>query len=342
MEHDTHDAAYAERHAAAIVRCRLCPHTCLLRPQKRGICLTRGNADGRLVSYNYGRPVTIAVDPIERLPLYHFRPGTEVLSMGPSGCTLKCVFCRSCDIAQNEQPAKRIPLDGLVEAAKRKRARGIAYTCTEPTIWYETIMDIAPQARERGLFNVMTTNGYIEPKPLRDLLQVISAMNIDIKSMNPHFYHRLCKGRLLPVLRACEQTLAAWCHLEVSYLLIPGENDSDGELRELTRFVAEHLGRDVPLHIIRYFPHHRMSHEPTPSETLNRAYEAARERLDYVYVGNVPATARSDTICPTCGELLVSRSGDSATVLGACSKAADGYSTCLLCGTKVKVRQISK
>ncbi len=342
MEHDTHEAAYAERVDDTTVRCRLCPHGCVLRPGTRGRCLTRGNSDGRLVSYNYSRPVTIAMEPIEEVPLYHFRPGTEVLSMGANGCTLKCAFCKSSDISQSIQPSKFIPLEGLVEAAKRKGARGMAFTGGEPAIWFETIMELAPMAHKRGLFNIMATNGHIEPEPLRDLLRHIDAMNIDIKSMNPGFYRRVCEGRLESVLRACEQTLGAGARLEISYPLIPNENDSDDELRELTRFIAIHLGKDTPLHILCYEPHHRMTREAASSETLNRAYETVCERLDFVFVGNVPPSARSDTYCPSCGEPLVRRNGAGALMQAACKKRFDGFIECRVCGTRVTVRHVSK
>ncbi|MBD3243442.1 MAG: AmmeMemoRadiSam system radical SAM enzyme [Chitinivibrionales bacterium] len=339
MEHDTHDAAFAEQVNQTTVRCRLCPHGCVLREGKRGICLTRGNDAGRLVTYNYSRPVSIDIDPIEKKPLYHYRPGAMALSMGPNGCTLRCEFCQNSEISQCIQPAKYLPYDGLVDAAVRKGTQVIAFTYSEPMIWFETIMALAPAASKRCLSNVMVTNGYIEPKPLRELLRVVDALNIDIKSMNPRFYHRFCKGRLAPVLRACEQTLAAGRHLEVTSLLVPGENDSAAELRDLTHFVAEHLGRNTPLHITRYFPSHHLTHDPTPTESLNRAYEIARERLDFVYVGNVPVNARSDTLCPKCGELLVSRRGYSAIVHHTCKKLGEAGSECKECGTMVNVIQ---
>jgi pyruvate formate lyase activating enzyme len=220
----------------------------------------------------------------------------------------------------------------------RSASIGIAYTYSEPTIWFETIMDLGTLVRERGLKNVMVTNGYIETAPLADLLRVVDAMNIDIKSMDPQFYRRLCKGSLPEVLRTCEQAKKAGCHIEITNLLIPGENDSPDETRRLVNYIASSLGKDTPLHFSRYFPRYRMHHTPTPSSLLADAWNMARERLDYVYIGNSPADGRENTMCPRCGELLVSRSGYVTSITPALSIKIDKSEyppRCLKCGTPI-------
>ncbi|HEX7511547.1 MAG TPA: radical SAM protein, partial [Chitinivibrionales bacterium] len=207
------------------LRCDLCPHHCILAEGKRGICLTRRNENGVLVSLNYCRPVSTAVDPIEKKPLYHFFPGSRIFSTGPNGCTFKCLFCQNCEISQDIIPTREIPAASLAEAIIRSGTIGVAYTYSEPYIWFETIMDTAPLVKNAGLKNVMVTNGFMEPAPLAKLLSVIDAMNIDIKSIRPDFYKKLCKATLEPVLRTCE-TVKKKCHLEITNLIIPQENDT--------------------------------------------------------------------------------------------------------------------
>ena len=301
------EAAYYTPLDHGRVLCELCPHHCRIPEGKHGFCLTRENTGGKLIAANYCRPVSVAVDPIEKKPLFHFHPGSSIFSTGPNGCTFKCGFCQNCEISQTKLSVKEIDVKQLLHMIVESGAIGIAYTYSEPTIWYETIMDLGVLVKERGLTNVMVTNGFIEPKPLRDLFTVVDAMNIDIKSMNPVFYRRLCKGALSPVLEACEAVKKAGCHLEITNLLIPGENDGPAETAELADFMATHLGKDTPLHISRYFPRYRMERQSTPQPTLERAWEIARKRLDYVYIGNIASRDKENTHCPSCGTLLVSR-----------------------------------
>jgi pyruvate formate lyase activating enzyme len=291
------------------VQCGLCPHRCKIPEGKNGFCITRENIGGILTASNYCRPVSTAIDPIEKKPLFHFYPGSSIFSTGPNGCTFKCSFCQNSEISQEKTGTRELTPEKIVGMVARSNSIGIAYTYSEPAIWYETIMDIGPRVKKLGLKNVMVTNGFIEPAPLRDLLSVVDAMNIDIKSMNPSFYRRICKGDREPVLKSCEAVKNAGCHLEITNLLIPGENDAPEETAALADFMASHLGRDTPLHISRYFPRYRMDHAPTPSALLERAWEIARSKLDYVYVGNSAAGDRENTYCPECGELLVSRNG---------------------------------
>lgn len=289
-------------------RCDLCPHHCVLTDGKTGICLVRRNSDGVLYTLNYCRPVSSGIDPIEKKPLYHFFPGSEIYSTGPSGCTFKCLFCQNCEISQKFIPAKEISAAEIAEDVINSRTIGIAYTYSEPYTWFETIMDVAPVIREKGLKNVMVTNGFMEQGPLSQLLEFIDAMNIDIKSIRPAFYRRLCKARLEPVLRSCEQAKKQ-CHIEITNLLIPGENDSEKDLKDLVEYIAANLGKDTPLHFSRYFPRHKLDLPPTPSSSLRRAMEIARDKLDYVYVGNIELDDCSNTYCPSCKTLLIRRCG---------------------------------
>jgi len=290
------------------IRCDLCPHHCILTDGQTGICLARRNTAGVLYSLNYCRPVTAAIDPIEKKPLYHFLPGTQIYSTGPSGCTFKCLFCQNCEISQKFVHAKEVPASRIAKDVVDSNTIGIAFTYSEPFTWYETIMEIGPIVREHGLKNVMVTNGFMEVVPLANLLAFVDAMNIDIKSIRPAFYRRLCEARLEPVLRSCEQAKKK-CHLEITNLLIPGENDSEKDIEDLVDYVAGNLGKDTPLHFSRYFPRHRMDLPPTPASSLKRAQEIARSKLDYVYVGNIDLDECSNTYCPSCKELLIKRCG---------------------------------
>lgn len=318
------------------VVCDLCPHHCRMRDGQRGICLTRMNRGGTLITENYCRPVSAALDPIEKKPLFHFFPGATIFSTGPNGCTFKCSFCQNCEISQSMIPTVERPARWIADQAGRNGSVGIAYTYSEPTIWHETIMEVGALVREQGLKNVMVTNGFIEEGPLRELLTLVDAMNIDIKSMNPRFYRRLCKGGLSPVLKACETVKTAGCHLEITHLLIPGENDDPSETTALADFIGNRLGRDTPLHISRYFPRHTMHLPPTPDATLARAWEIAKKHLDFVYLGNCTASATEDTRCPGCGTTLIRRRG---YYIQKCDtlRANDGAASCARCKTPVRI-----
>ena len=319
------------------VRCELCPHHCLLAEGKRGICLTRRNMQGELVSLNYCRPVSSHIDPIEKKPLYHFHPGSEIFSCGPNGCTFRCLFCQNHEIADSIVPTTEISADSFAKMVIESHTVGIAYTYSEPYIWFETIMEAGAVVKEHGLNNVMVTNGFMEPAPLSDLLSVVDAMNIDIKSIRPDFYRRMCKADLEPVLRTCE-TAKKGCHIEITNLIIPGQNDSTEELHELTDYIASHLGRVPPLHLSRYFPRNKAVYPPTPESTLNRAWEIAREKLDYVYVGNIDSRDKSNTFCPSCGELLIKRSGYAVDVSpSACSRGNGKLLSCPSCGFETNI-----
>jgi pyruvate formate lyase activating enzyme len=329
-------ADYFECLAYQKVRCTLCPHHCLLTPDKRGICLTRKNINGALISENFCRPISSAIDPIEKKPLYHFYPGTRIFSTGPNGCNLKCGFCQNCQISQELHQTPEISPDALVKAIVSSKTIGVAYTYSEPTIWFETIMAIGHKVKTAGLLNVMVTNGYIEPRPLHDLLTVVDAMNIDIKSMNPRFYKRICKGELGSVLKTCE-IAKKQCHIEVTNLLITDENDSLDEVGQLADYIATNLGADTPLHLSRYFPRHRFTKHATAEKLLHSAWETAREKLDYVYLGNIASDAGSDTCCPKCGITLITRNGYDIHLADEIVRA-DRVRKCGKCGTAILLR----
>ena len=259
-----------------------------MKPGQTGLCLARKNVDGELYSLNYGRVTALALDPIEKKPLKMFRPGSLILSAGSFGCNFKCDFCQNWRISQSEQPAQEIAPEELVETAEKAEGAGnigLAYTYNEPSIWYEYVFDCAVKAREKGLVNVLVTNGFICKEPMEALLPYVDAMNIDLKSIEPDFYKRLCKGgleRVMDTIRLC----AGRCHVELTTLLIPGENDSEDEVRALSEWIAA-LSPGIPLHLTRYHPDYRMQTPPMERERLFYLADIARERLANVFCGNV-------------------------------------------------------
>ena len=281
------------------VRCQLCPQLCLIHPGKVGLCLVRKNQDGELISLNYGRISSKALDPIEKKPLYNFHPGSYILSIGSVGCNLGCPFCQNWQIAHPkdfliENPQNIIEqttgfvsvADLLKEAIEAKSAGniGVAYTYNEPFMSYEYILDAGKAVREAGLLNVLVTNGYVNPKPLRRLLPFIDAMNIDLKGFTDGVYQQL-EGHLTPVKKTITAA-AESCHVEVTNLLVPGLNDAPEQIEDMVKWLAE-INSDIPLHFSRYFPARRYEAAPTPLETLRKAEKIAKNKLKFVYLGNI-------------------------------------------------------
>lgn len=296
------------------VQCLLCPHACLIDPGRSGLCRIRQNREGALEASAYGQLVSMAMDPIEKKPLYHFHPGSHILSTGPNGCNLSCQFCQNWEISQTEIPTANVSPEELVQAARSHQSIGIAYTYTEPLVWFEYLMDVCSLAREAGLANVLVTNGYVNPGPLEELLPLVDAMNIDLKSMDPDFYRAVCGGELAPVLATIEKAHGR-CLVELTNLVIPGLNDSPGQQQALIDWVAS-LDPGIPLHLSRYFPQYKMRRPATPETTLIEFANRARERLHYVYVGNIRLPDMADTRCPGCGRVLVDRQGYQVRVPG--------------------------
>jgi pyruvate formate lyase activating enzyme len=290
------------------VKCFLCPHNCLISEGKSGFCRERKNVKGKLYTLNYGRVSSYGVDPIEKKPLYHFYPRSLIFSLGTLGCNFRCRFCQNWQIAQVEDgPAVEITPERAVELARSFKGNiGIAYTYSEPLIWYEYVLETARLAKEKGLKNVLVTNGFVNEKPLKDLLPYIDAMNIDVKGFTREFYKEYIKGDLSPVIETVERA-SKECHVEITTLLIPGLNDSEEDIRALSRWLGS-LKRDIPLHLTRYFPNYKMDLPPTPVETMKKAREIAAAELDYVYLGNI-RNEGNNTYCPRCRTLLIERTG---------------------------------
>lgn len=309
------EAKYFQKLAGDKIQCLLCPVRCKLSEGQEGVCFGRKVINGRLIATNYGEAVSVHVDPIEKKPLYHFYPGSMILSVGPNGCNLFCKYCQNWSISKEHQRTLTIMPEELVALAKREKSIGIAYTYSEPLIWFDYLMDICPLAHENHLYNVLVTNGYINPEPLDELLPHIDALNIDVKSMRAEFYRRICKGKLETVRNTVEASVKAGKHVEVTYLIITDLNDSRDEMSELVDWVAD-LNPKIPLHFSRYFPSYKLDNPATPIDTLKMAYDIAIEKLHYVYIGNAHIEATSDTHCPFCGNLLVNRSGYVTRVTG--------------------------
>ncbi|MFO7668966.1 MAG: AmmeMemoRadiSam system radical SAM enzyme [Bacteroidales bacterium] len=328
-------ATYYKNSGSLQVRCTLCPHNCNLLPGENGRCKTRTNKGGRLYSITYGLLSAITVDPIEKKPLYHFLPGSSILSIGGLGCNLTCDFCQNCNISQPDpdtfsQYPYREPADIVQKALLQKDNIGLAYTYNEPTIYYEYMIECAEQLRNHGLKNVMVTNGFINQEPLKELLRFMDAFNIDLKSFRNDFYRQRSSATLRPVLDAIAIVASSGVHLELTFLMIPGYNDSPGEWREMIRWIEENCGADTILHVSKFFPRHKLNSPPTPTLTMERFMDAARERIHYVYPGNNPQLD-SHTHCPGCGTILIEREGYKTKVTALTSQG-----TCNHCQMKIK------
>jgi pyruvate formate lyase activating enzyme len=290
------------------VLCQLCPHACLLAEGKTGNCGVRKNVSGDLQSLVYGRLISANVDPIEKKPLFNFRPGSNVFSIATTGCNLHCKFCQNWEISQIINiPEREFTPQEVVNAAKQSGCGGIAYTYTEPTIFYEFALETAKLAREAGLFNVWVSNGFINPAPLREIAKYLDAANIDIKG-DTAFYKKYAGGRLAPVMKTIRILHEKKVWTEVTNLLIPGLNDSDKQIKKMVADVAE-ISRAIPLHFSRYYPCYQMKTKPTPASTLERAVKIGKKKLKFVYAGNAVGNQWENTFCPKCGEKLVERRG---------------------------------
>ena len=325
---DLKDALFWEKEKDA-VRCQLCPHSCLIKEGKVGICRVRQNVGGTLKAISFGMVSSVHLDPLEKKPLFHFHPGEPVLSFGGLSCNLRCEHCQNFTIAQvgpGNEMSRYIPPEEVSEMCLHANSNGVAWTYNEPTIWYEYMLEASRLCKENGLFTVSVTNGFIQEAPLRSLKGVIDAMNVDVKGFTEDFYGEVCKGQLAPVLRSCEVAKEIGVHVELTYLIIPGKNDRQEEIGDFCQWVRDRMGTDTPVHFSRFHPDYQMDHvPPTPRSTMDMAMkEGMAHGLDYVYVGNIATERGENTYCPNCGSLLVRRSGFSAEVLGikdrACSK----------------------
>lgn len=271
------------------VHCFLCPHNCVIKPGGIGTCRVRKNVDGDLYSLNYGKITAMALDPIEKKPLYCFKPRSKILSVGTFGCNLKCSFCQNWEIAHENPEVYNITPEELLKKAEsyiQQGNIGIAYTYNEPSIWYEFVYDTAKLVKDAGLSNVLVTNGFIGIKAIEKLLPYVDAMNIDVKAFTASFYSDICKATLDNVKETVEVS-AGKCHVEVTTLVIPTLNDALQEISNLCKWLSR-ISPEIPLHLSRYFPNYRMNYIPqTPVETLEKARMEALKYLKYVYLGNV-------------------------------------------------------
>ncbi len=294
------------------VRCGLCPHRCLLRSGQAGLCGVRRNEGGQLWARSWGRPLGLAADPIEKKPLYHFLPGSGVLSFGSTGCTLSCSFCQNWQLSRGESVLPEAPMAPaeLVRLARSAGCASVAYTYNEPLTFAEYALDVAQAATAAGLRNVMVSAGYVTPEARAEIFGAMDAANIDLKSFDPEFYRRHCRAELQPVLETLRWLAqASACWLEVTTLIIPGLNDDLALLRAQAAWMVRELGPEVPLHLSAFHPAHKVLDRPrTPLATLQAAAAVARaEGLQHVYLGNVQGPGESDTRCAGCGARLVAR-----------------------------------
>ncbi len=313
------------------IECRLCPHLCKIAPGKRGICGVRQNSGDSIELLTYGVLSGCSNDPVEKKPLYHFFPGYNILSVGSYGCNMKCDFCQNWNISQKRAGSLKPNTDpGLlaVEAASALNNIGLAFTYNEPVIWFEFVRDTALRIKEKGLFTVMVSNGYINRDPLIEILEVIDAFNIDLKAFNEDFYSRLTGAGLEPVKKSLKAISLAGRHLEITTLIIPGKNDSVKEMQFQAEWIAGELGDETPLHLSRYFPMFKRDDPSTPQKTLTMLSEAASKSLKYVYIGNTHSGTGQDTLCSKCGTVVTKRSGysimtESLSETGNCKKCGN-------------------
>lgn len=296
------------------VQCNLCNHSCKIDENNVGICKVRKNEGGCLKTLIYGTCSSVAVDPIEKKPLFHFYPSSNVLSLGTVGCNFKCSHCQNYGISTADldySNIRELKPDQVIQMAKKNRCQGIAWTYNEPSIWHEYTYDVSKLAKENDLYTVYVSNGYMSEGALKEISPYLDAINIDVKAFTDEFYKRVCKARLEPVLQTCKLAKELKIHLEITYLIIPTLNDSDDEITSFCSWVKHKLGRDIPIHFSRFHPDHKMREiEPTPINTMLKAYDLAKkEGILYPYLGNITLDKYENTICPKCGNLCVQREG---------------------------------
>ncbi len=311
------------------VSCSLCSRRCTIPEGKRGFCGVRENRGGTLYSLVWGRPCSYAVDAIEKKPFFHFFPGTSAFSLATVGCNFRCIHCQNWRISQaREVYGEELSPEQIVRMAKG--CGGIAYTYTEPTVFMEYALDIAKLARGKGMYNVFVTNGYMTPEAVGEM-KLIDASRIDLKSMRDKFYKEICGASLEPVLESI-RLLHKKGHVELINLVIPGKNDGDEELHELSKWVAD-LDPDIPLHFTAYHPANKLNSPMTPAKTIERARRIALEEgVHFVYVGNIPGHPGENTYCYNCGQMLVERAGFSVSKYGLGKEKR-----CPKCGVKIRV-----
>lgn len=325
---ELHEADYYEQMDENRVRCLLCPWLCVVPDGQRGRCRIRENRDGRFYSIVYGRPCVTNVDPIEKKPFFHVKPGTQAYSLATAGCSFSCKFCQNNDISQAKPEDVKTsimsPAD-VAAAATARKCNSVAYTYSEPSVFPEYVIDCAKAARDAGLANVVVSNGFINEKPLKDMCSVLSAIKIDLKAFTQKFYEEVCYGQLQPVLDTLKRVKGSGVWFEIVVLVIPTLNDNKDNIRKMSAWVAKELGPDVPLHFTSFHPDYKLQNLPaTPEKTLVSARDIAMaEGCNFVYIGNLPGSAGANTYCPKCKTTVIERYGYSVKSLldgGSCPK----------------------
>ncbi|MDD5492104.1 MAG: AmmeMemoRadiSam system radical SAM enzyme [bacterium] len=323
-----HEARYYDKLPGKKVLCRLCPWQCQITSGELGFCRARKNVDGILYALGYGTPCSLHIDPIEKKPFFNYYPATAVFSIASAGCNLRCKFCQNWEISQvsplDTDNYSLSPAD-MVNQAIKEKCKVIAYTYSEPTNFYEYMLDICKMARKRGLKNVYHSNGYINPAPLKELCPYLDAANIDLKGFNEEYYVKMCGAHLQPVLDTLVILREKGVWLEITNLIIPQKNDQPETIRKMCQWIVTNLGPDVPIHFSRFYPSYQLKNvSPTPIKTLEMAREIAiKEGLKYVYIGNVVGHPGENTYCPKCHKAIIKRVGYTILEMhlngGACS-----------------------
>ncbi|PTD93752.1 AmmeMemoRadiSam system radical SAM enzyme [archaeon SCG-AAA382B04] len=318
------------------IQCDLCNHRCIIPDGEHGICGVRKAKNKKLYTQVYGAISSRNADPIEKKPLYHFKPKTRAMSYGSIGCNFSCKHCQNYSIATakpGDIPVEELTPEESVKLTKSNECKGIAYTYNEPTVWFEFNYDSAKLAKKEDLYTVYVTNGYMTKKALEKISPYLDAANVDIKAFNnTDFYENISSAQLKPVLETCKLMSEKGIHLELTYLVIPEENDDEESFKELANWIIEELGEETPLHLSRFYPSHKMlDKDPIPIKTLERAREVIIDQgMKYVYIGNVSQTQYANTYCPACDELLIERRGYSTKI-----KNLSDDDLCKNCGEKI-------
>jgi pyruvate formate lyase activating enzyme len=309
---ELHEASHYQPLEGNKIRCELCPWQCVVLDGKRGTCGVRENRKGRYYTLVYGHPCTINNDPIEKKPFFHVYPGSKALSIATVGCNMDCRFCQNWRISQENPDNFPTPFrtpEQIVRMAQANKSRTIAYTYSEPTIFFEYMLACAKAAREQGIGNVMVSNGFIAEKPLKELCSVMTAIKIDLKAFTERFYTEICHGKLQPVLDTLKRLSDSGVWYEIVLLVIPTLNDNADEIRRMAEWIVKELGPNVPFHLTRFHPQYKLRNlPPTPPATLQKARDAVLgQGCNFVYTGNLPGVQGENTYCPKCGELVVDR-----------------------------------
>ena len=313
--------------------CRLCPHFCKIAEGRTGICGVRKNTGNGIELTTYGVISGYSYDPVEKKPLYHFFPGSTILSIGSYGCNMRCDFCQNWHISRKDagEQAQDMTTERIAgEAVSYHGNIGVAFTYNEPVIWFEFIRDVALKVKKKGLYTVLVSNGFVNPCPLNEIIGFTDAFNIDLKAFSNDFYRRLTGAEIGPVMNSLKQIAKAGRHLEITTLVITGRNDSAEEMAQQAQWISGELGTDTPLHLSRYFPNYKRDDPPTSKETLEILHETASKYLNYVYTGNITSYARQDTRCRKCGTTVTERSGYCTRIFN-----LDDKGRCIKCGTTI-------